>query len=101
MCRRATAKTDSGTTGPCIWVFLRAAGSSFAAEPHGFLVALFDLRPIRAERQRYHGEQADLAAKEQKWFAVAFHVGRLLLDDPANADLKKRREEAVRKHASR
>jgi hypothetical protein len=79
----------------------RSADGSFEAEPRGLLVALYDLRPARAERQRYHGEQAARAEKEQKWFAVAFHVSRLLLDDPDNADLKQRREEALRKHAAR
>jgi WD40 repeat protein len=79
----------------------RSADGSFEAEPRGFRIALYDLRPARAERQRYHGEQAALAEKEQNWFAVAFHVGRLLLDDPDNAELKNRREEALRKHAAR
>jgi len=35
-----------------------------------------------------------ISEKDPPGFAVAFHLGRLLLDDPANADLKKRREEA-------
>jgi len=55
--------------------------------------------PDAAQRKAYHGDQAALAEKEGKWFAVAFHVGRLLLDDPDNADLKKRRDEALGKHA--
>jgi hypothetical protein len=58
-------------------------------------------QPDAADRKAYHTKQADLAAKEQQWFAVAFHVGRLLLDDPDNADMKKRREEALKKHAAR
>jgi len=74
-----------------------AAGSS-EAEPRGFLVALYDMRPARAERQRYHGEQADIAAKEEKWFAAVFHLGHLLLDAPNDADLKRRRDEALAKH---
>ena len=77
-----------------------SADGSFQPQPHSLLVALCDLRPLRAERQRYHGQQADLAQKEQQWFAVAFHVGRLLLDDPDNTDLKKRRAEALQKHAA-
>ncbi len=31
---------------------------------------------------------------------MAFHVGRLLLDAPNDADLKQRREEALRRHAA-
>ncbi len=54
--------------------------------------------PNLAERKRYHTEQAALAEKEQQWFAVAFHLGRLLLDAPDDVDLKQRREEALRKH---
>jgi hypothetical protein len=42
-----------------------------------------------------------LAENEQQWFALAFHVGRLLLDDPDNANLKTRRDEALQKHAGR
>ncbi len=53
-----------------------------------------------AERKRHHTEQAVLAEKEGQWFAVAFHVGRLLLDDPDNADLKKRRAETLAKSAA-
>ena len=51
--------------------------------------------PDRAERIRYHTEQAARAEQEQRWFAAAFHLGRLLLDDPDNADLKKRRDAAL------
>jgi len=51
--------------------------------------------PDRAERLRYHGEQAVTAEQQKNWFAVAFHVGRLLLDQPDNAELKRRREEAI------
>jgi hypothetical protein len=46
--------------------------------------------PDATERKRHHTEQATLAEKEKQWFAVAFHLGRLLLDDPDNADLKAR-----------
>ena len=34
-----------------------------------------------------------------RWFAVAFHVGRLLLDEPDDADLKRRRDRALAQHA--
>jgi hypothetical protein len=57
--------------------------------------------PAAAARKAYHSEKAARAEKEQQWFAVAFHVGRLLLDDPDSADLKKRREEALQKHAAK
>jgi WD40 repeat protein len=51
--------------------------------------------PDAAERRRYHTQQADRAEKDKKWFAVVFHVGRLLLDDPQDADLTHRRREAL------
>jgi WD40 repeat protein len=53
-----------------------------------------------AERERYHGEQARLAEEQKQWFAAAFHLGRLLLDRPGDADLKRRREQALKNHAS-
>jgi eukaryotic-like serine/threonine-protein kinase len=42
-------------------------------------------QPDAAERRRYHTEQADRAEKEGGWFAVDFHLGRLLLDAPQDA----------------
>jgi WD40 repeat protein len=51
--------------------------------------------PDLAERTRYHREQADLAEKQKAWFAVAFHLGRLLLDDPNSDALKRRKEQAM------
>ncbi len=56
--------------------------------------------PDAAERRHYHTEQAALAEKEKQWFAVAFHLQRLLLDAPNDADLKQRRDEALRQHAA-
>ncbi len=56
--------------------------------------------PDAAERKRYHTEQANLAEKDKQWFALAFHLGRLLLDTPDDADLKRRRDEALRRHAA-
>jgi hypothetical protein len=55
--------------------------------------------PNREERQRYHAEQAARAEKDRQHFAAAFHLGRLLLDDPGNADLKRRRDLALKRHA--
>jgi hypothetical protein len=55
--------------------------------------------PDAAERKRYHGEQAALAEKQKRHFAAAFHLGRLLLDSP-EADLKKRRDAALKGHAA-
>jgi len=57
--------------------------------------------PDLAERRRYHAEQAARVEQEGKWFAVAFHVGRLLLDASDNADLKKRRDDALGRHAAK
>jgi hypothetical protein len=56
--------------------------------------------PDRAERLSYHGEQAALAEKQRQHFAAAFHLGRMLLDDPDNAGLKRRLDEAVKKDAA-
>jgi hypothetical protein len=46
----------------------------------------------------WHTARAADAEKAGDHFAVAFHLGRLLLDDPDNATLKKRREDALKKH---
>jgi hypothetical protein len=40
-----------------------------------------------------------LAEKEKQHFALVFHLGRLLLDNPDDAELKKRREDALKRHA--
>ena len=56
--------------------------------------------PDRAERLRYHGEQARQAEQQQQWFAAAFHLGRLLLDQPGDADLQRRRAAALKNHAA-
>jgi WD40 repeat protein len=78
---------------------------AFRAEPRGAQVVIIDTRlpeptdwplPDAAERKRYHTAQAILAEQQREWFAFAFHVGRLLLDDPGNADLQRRRDEALR-----
>jgi len=81
------------------------------AEASGRAVAVLDRRladpkenhwppPDRDERRRYHAEQAAEAEKAKQWYAAAFHVGRLLLDDPDNAEFKKRRDDALKKHTS-
>jgi hypothetical protein len=54
---------------------------------------------VENPRGRYHTEQAALAEKANRHFAAAFHLGRLLLDDPDNSELKNRREAAFRKYA--
>ena len=80
------------------------------AKANGFIVEVTDSRlvdpkanhwplPDAAERKRYHGEQAALAEKEKQWFAAAFHLGRLLFDAPDDADLKRRREQALKGYA--
>jgi eukaryotic-like serine/threonine-protein kinase len=89
----------------------RSPDGRFNAIPKGSQIQLVDsLRPApvgspwpfpeAAQRTTYHTEQAAVAQQEKQWFAVAFHVGRLLLDDPDNADLKKRSEDALQ-HAGR
>ena len=55
--------------------------------------------PGAEERKRYHTERLAVAKRESLEIAVAFHLGRLLQDDPENLDLKKRREEAAKKLA--
>jgi hypothetical protein len=56
--------------------------------------------PDAAERRRYHTQKAALAEKEEQWFAASFHLGRLLLDTPDDVELKRRRDEALRRHAA-
>ncbi len=82
----------------------------YVAKPSGLTVKLVDLEkatagspwplPDAAGRKAYHSEQAALAEKKMQWFAVAFHLGRLLLDDPDNADLKQRHSAAIEKSRS-
>jgi hypothetical protein len=55
--------------------------------------------PDDAERDRYHREQARTAERERRWFAAVFHIDRLLLDQPSDAELKRRRDAALEKHA--
>jgi hypothetical protein len=38
--------------------------------------------------------------QQQQWFAAAFHLGRLLLDEPNNAQWQQRRQQALKKHAA-
>jgi WD40 repeat protein len=88
----------------------RSPDGFLRAEPQGNTIRITDTRhprndnswplPDVAERKRYHTAQAALAEKEKQWFAVAFHVGRLLLDAPDDAGLKQRCEEALRRHAA-
>jgi hypothetical protein len=56
--------------------------------------------PDRAERLRYHGEQIRLAEGQKHWFAAAFHLGRMLRDQPGDADLQRRRDAALKNHAA-
>ena len=56
--------------------------------------------PDQAERLRHHGEQARLAEGQQQWFAAAFHLGRMLRDQPDDADLQRRRDAALKNHAA-
>ncbi|HXG09600.1 MAG TPA: hypothetical protein VNK04_07405, partial [Gemmataceae bacterium] len=55
--------------------------------------------PDAAERRRYHSEKVQECEANRQWFAAAFHLRRLLLDDPNNAELKRRLEQALKKHA--
>ncbi len=58
------------------------------------------LRLDAERRQRLHADLARDAEGQKRWFAAAFHIARLLLDDPDNADLKKRRQQALQDHAA-
>ena len=89
----------------------RSPDGHLVAKPNGSAVTVTDPRkpaptgdprplPTLAERKRYHGAKAALAEKHQQWFAAAFHLGRLLLDSPDDADLKHRREQALKSHAA-
>ena len=44
--------------------------------------------------RQWHLAQADDAEAAKQWFAARFHLNRLLLTDPNNADLLRRRNEA-------
>ena len=44
--------------------------------------------------RKWHLVQAADAEADQAWFAARFHLNRLLLTDPNNADLLRRRDEA-------
>ncbi|HZT82125.1 MAG TPA: hypothetical protein VFA26_18000 [Gemmataceae bacterium] len=59
-----------------------------------------DLPPARLPAPPNHSEQARLAEQQQQWFAAAFHLGRLLLDEPNNAQWQHRRQQALKKHAA-
>ena len=50
------------------------------------------LRP--PDPRRWHLAQAANAEADKAWFAARFHLNRLLLTDPNNADLLRRRDEA-------
>src|SRR5262245_9909362 len=74
--------------------------SFLRATPDGNRVVVIDTRrpppaaepgplPDRAERLRYHGEQARHAEQAKQWFA-AFHLGRMLLDLPDDVEVKRR-----------
>ncbi len=88
------------------------ANGLYAAKADALAVRLIDLSqpntesgdkfplPTLEERTRYHEGQANLAATAKNYFAQAFHLGRMLLDDPTNAILKKKHEEALNNHAN-
>ncbi len=44
--------------------------------------------------RKWHLAQAADAEADQAWFAARFHLNWLLKDDPNNADLLRRRDEA-------
>lgn len=55
--------------------------------------------PDAAGRKHYHTQQAALTEKQKAPFAVAFHLSRLLMDEPNNPDFKRRRDAALDQHA--
>jgi sugar lactone lactonase YvrE len=65
----------------------RSPNGFLLAEPRGNVVAVFDPDklatanhwplPDRAERIRYHDEQARLARQQKQWFAAAFHLAKV------------------------
>jgi hypothetical protein len=80
------------------------------AEPDGNNVAIFDPHRVAAAnvwslpdavaRKAYHSARAARAEQLKQWFAVSFHLSRILLDTPDDADLKRRRDEARQKPAA-
>ncbi len=49
---------------------------------------------LRPELRQWHLAQATDAEASGYWFAARFHLNRLLLTDPTNADLLRRRDAA-------
>ncbi len=81
-------------------------GETLASGSYDMTVRLWDLGTGRpAERQGleagnrawWHRQQAEQAERDKEWFAVAFHLGQLLRDKPGDADLKRRRDQALEK----
>jgi WD40 repeat protein/serine/threonine protein kinase len=110
----ATTGQSSDATNPPEFAALSETISpdgKLRAECSGWCVHIQDRRlpgndnswplPDVADRTRYHREQADQAEKQKRWFAVSYHIGRLLLDDPKNEDLMKRRESALQQWKGR
>ncbi len=95
---------------PPSWWSTPAAASpdgALRAVARGASIALLDGRALerdRADRAElepvtrwvYHARQAAAAEQDQEWFAAAFHLGRLLGDQPDDADLIRRRDAALK-----
>jgi hypothetical protein len=70
------------------------------AVPKGSIIEVTDTRqsrndntwplPDAVQRKRYHNERAAIAEEKNQWFAAAFHLRRLLRDDPENPAVKSR-----------
>ncbi len=78
----------------------RSPNGVLRAEPRGNTITVLDTRqppetarrqplPDAAERKRRHTEQARLAEQEKRWFAVAFHLGRLMLENSDDTGAEK------------
>jgi WD40 repeat protein len=48
----------------------------------------------------WHAGLALQAEANKEWFAAAFHLGRLLLDQPNDAELRRRRDTALKNHST-
>jgi hypothetical protein len=81
---------------------------STRAEVRSYGLVLIDVARERQDREErlalepvnrrwWHQQNAARAEGDQNWFAAAFHLGQLLKEQPNDADLKRRREQALDK----
>ena len=81
-------------THPLANLRVRADGKKVVVEPL-HLVAEPDRTP-QADMPRWHRAQADDSTKAKQWYAVSFHLERLVRLQPWDASLRPRLKEALK-----